>query len=84
MRTEIDLNESEIDLEMPAWSEIDQNKCEHFLITNLAIYILSLIQVFVIYSKLFQKMRNKYCFLPKGLMPCRVTRRYSISIDEYG
>ena len=28
MRTEIDLNESEIDLEMPAWSEIDQNKSE--------------------------------------------------------
>ena len=30
----------------------------------------------------FKKTRNKHCFFEKKIRPCRVTRRYSISIDE--
>ena len=38
--------------------------------------------VFVISSRLFRKTRNKHCFF-RNPRPCRVTRRCSISIDEY-
>ena len=33
MQTEIDVNESDIDLNQK-WSEIDLNECEHFLKAN--------------------------------------------------